>query len=195
MKEDFPSVDRITVSGVLTQQHHLRAAEQSHLSAGRLVCDDCIPHLRLSAYVGRFTAADDAVAHTSRRQEVRLQLHRRERRAVGDVGATANRCARIGQRHDGGRKQEPRSCNEILGDVDVADDEVARGVIEDAAKLSRYTLGEKRRHFDRSRYGIPGLGGFHHARNGSLPIAAVRTRFVQSAFGEASRRREHAARE
>src|SRR5262249_52947518 len=125
-------IRRATDGAVLPHQHHLRTAEQGHLLTGRLVYDDCVPHLRLAAQVRRRATTDDAFTGSGGRQEVRLQLDGRERRTLWNLGATPDGCAGISKGYDRGCEQESRPRDQVLGYVDVADHEVARRMIEHA---------------------------------------------------------------
>ena len=113
------------------QQHHLRAAEERDRPLHRLVGDDRVPDVGLAAQVRGRAAADDALSHARRGQEVRLQLDRRERRPGRDVVPAADRRAGVRKRDDGRREQEARAGDQVLGDVDVAQDEILGGVVED----------------------------------------------------------------
>src|ERR1019366_8469082 len=96
----------------------------------------------LTTKVRRRAAADHTLPDSSRRQEVRLQFNRGERRTRRDVVAAPDCCTRVRQRDDGGCEQKASAGDEVLGHVDVTGDEVVRRMIEDTAELTRHALRE-----------------------------------------------------
>jgi hypothetical protein len=85
----------------------------------------------------RRAATGDALPDACRRKEIRLELERRERRALWGVVTAADRGAGVGERYLRRREEEARAGDEVLGDVDVAGNEGGRRVVEDAPELAR----------------------------------------------------------
>src|SRR5215207_613322 len=77
-----------------SMQDHQRAAEQRHRATGGLVGDDRVPHVGLAAEVHRRALAAHPLADPSRREEVALELDRREARTLRDVPAAPDGGAR-----------------------------------------------------------------------------------------------------
>jgi len=93
-----------------------------------------------------FTLASDALARASRRQKIALQLQRREGRTVRDVVAAPDRGAGVRKRDDRGCEEKPGPGDEVLGHVDVANDQVLGGMIEDATQLTRHERAKELGH-------------------------------------------------
>ena len=80
---------------------------------------------------------DDLFPDLGPREEVRLQLNRREAVAFRNVVAAACSAQSVGQRDDGGRKQKPGPGDEFGSDIDMPNDSVAFSLVEDDPVQSR----------------------------------------------------------
>jgi hypothetical protein len=90
----------------------------------------------LATDMSRGAAAGHPLADPSGRQEVRLQLDRRKGSVLRGVVAASDSGARIRESNDRRRKEKPGACDQVLGDINVPNDEVIGRVVEDAAKLA-----------------------------------------------------------
>ena len=173
-----PQVAAVDQAPSSRQEHHLRAAEQRHQPARGLVGHNRIPDVRLAAQVQRYAAAGNALAAAGRGHEIRLELERRERRALRDVVSAADGGAGVGKRDHRRREEKARAGDKVLGHVDVTGDELERRVVENAPELTRDERSEELGRAARSRNGI------HLFQLGHPKIPSTRTYVASRAAGQ-----------